>query len=106
MGAVLELHDQALEGLHRRFDLEEAQHDRLLTAEQLTRGDAVNQRIPDLSRGPGDRDVDGCVRHGSGTYPVRRAPAESGLDVARARRSSRASRSSASRSAAPFRAAP
>ena len=39
-GAVVELHDDALEGLHGRLDLEQAEHDGLIRPEQLARGDA------------------------------------------------------------------
>ncbi len=52
---VLQLHDQALERLHRRLDLEQAQHDRLVEPEELTRGDPVDQGVPDLT---------GCARDG------------------------------------------
>ena len=58
-GAVVDLHDHALERLHARLDLEEAQHHRLVGAEQLARGDAEQEGVADLACGPGDGDVDG-----------------------------------------------
>ena len=58
-GAVVELHDDALEHLQRRLDLEQAQHDGLVGAEQLARGDAEQERVADLAGGAGDGDVDG-----------------------------------------------
>ena len=58
-GTVVDLHDHALERLHRRLDLEQAQHDRLVGAEHLARGDAEQERVADLAGCPGDGDVDG-----------------------------------------------
>ena len=55
---VLELHDQAVERLHRRLDLEQAQHDRLVGAEQLARGDPVDERVADLAGRARDGDVE------------------------------------------------
>ena len=55
---VLELHDQALERLHRRLDLEEPQHDRLVVAEQLPGGDPVHERVANLARRTRDGDVE------------------------------------------------
>ena len=57
--AVVELHDDALERLHRRLDLEQPQHDRLVGAEQLAGRDAVHERVADLARRAGDGDVNG-----------------------------------------------
>ena len=65
--AVLELHDDALERLHRGLDLEQAEHDRLVGAEQLPGRDPVDERVADLAGRAGDRDVKGWlqpVRHG------------------------------------------
>ena len=63
-GAVVELHDHALERAHGRLDLEQAQHDGLVGAEQLARGDAEQQRVADLAGGAGDGDVDGGLATG------------------------------------------
>ena len=68
--AVLELHDHAVERLHRRLDLEQAQHDRLVGAEQLAGGDPVDERVADLAGRAGDGDVDGWLRHGLERYPA------------------------------------
>jgi len=56
---VLELHDQALECLHRGLDLEQAEHERLVGTEQLARRDAVNERVADLTGRARDRDMNG-----------------------------------------------
>ena len=48
--AVFELHDHALERRQRGLDLEQAQHDRLVGAEQVAVGDAVDERVADLAR--------------------------------------------------------
>ena len=64
--AVVDLHDHALERLHGRLDLEQAQHHRLVGAEQLARGDPEQEGVADLAGGAGDGDVDrrfGC--HGA-----------------------------------------
>ena len=55
--AVVELHDHALEGLHARLDLEQAEDDRLVGAEEGSRGDAEEERITDLAGGAGDCDT-------------------------------------------------
>ena len=52
----------ALEHLHGRLDLEEAQHDGLVLAEELSRGDAKEEGVADLAGGAGDGDVDGGLR--------------------------------------------
>ena len=70
-GAVVELHDHALEHLHGRLDLEQAQHDRLVLAEQLARGDAEEEGVADLAAGAGDGDVDGgLVPWGVWSFPT------------------------------------
>ena len=53
--AVFELHDHALERLHRGLDLEQPQHDGLVGPEQLARRDAVDERVSDLPGCAGDR---------------------------------------------------
>ena len=58
VGAVVELHDDAFERLHRGLDLEQAQHDRLVRAEELAGRDPVDERVADLAGGAGDGDVD------------------------------------------------
>src|ERR1019366_9127457 len=63
MCAVLELHDDAFQRLHRRLDLEQAEHDGLIVAEELTGGDAVDERVADLAGRAGDRDVKGVAGH-------------------------------------------
>ena len=70
-GAVVDLHDDALEHPHGRLDLEQAQHDRLVLAEELARGDAEQERVADLAGGAGDGDVEGGLSHGAGG-PFRR----------------------------------
>ena len=59
VGAVLQLHHHALERGERGLDLEQAQHDGLIRAEELTGRDAVDERVADLARGAGDGDVEG-----------------------------------------------
>ena len=54
------------ERAHGRLDLEQAQHDRLVGAEHLARGDPEEQRVADLPGGAGDGDVDGGFRRGHG----------------------------------------
>ena len=86
-GAVVDLHDHALERLHARLDLEQAQHHRLVGAEQLARGDAEQEGVADLAGGPGDGDVDGRVgchgaeanrRRSTGSNQRRRRPCGDG----------------------------
>ena len=63
-GAVVELHGHALDGLQRRGDLEQAQLDRLVRAEQLPAGDAEQQAVADVAGGAGHGYAYGClVRH-------------------------------------------
>ena len=59
---VVELHGDALEGLHRRLDLQEAQHHRLVGAEEVAARDPEEERVADLSGGAGDRHVDRSLR--------------------------------------------
>ena len=60
-GAVVELHDHALDRSQRGRDLEQAQLDRLVGAEQLPAGDAEQQAVADLAGGAGHGDADGCL---------------------------------------------
>ena len=53
-GAVDELHRHPLEGAHRLGDLQQAQVDRLVGAEQLPAGDAEDDAVADLAGGAGD----------------------------------------------------
>ena len=53
-GAVDELHRDALERAHRLGDLEQAQVDGLVGAEQLSAGDAEHEAVADLAGGAGD----------------------------------------------------
>ena len=100
VGAVLELHHHALERGHRGLDLEQAQHDGLVGAEQLRRSDAVDERVADLAGGAGDGDVDRWLCHGAETT----AGADLHGDRSTSSSSARASASSAMRSAAPWSA--
>src|SRR5690606_1055790 len=61
--AVVELHRGALGGLHRLRDLQQAELDRGVRAEQLTGGDTEEQRVTDLPGGTGDGDIDGYLGH-------------------------------------------
>ena len=63
-GAVVELHGGALGGLQRLGDLQQAQLDRHVRAEQLAGGDAEEQRVADLAGRAGDGDIDGSAGHG------------------------------------------
>ena len=63
-GAVVDLHDDALEHAHGGLDLEQAQHDRLVLTEELARRDAEQDGVADLAAGAGDGDVDGGLGHG------------------------------------------
>ena len=64
VGAVVQLHDDALQGLERGGDLEQTQLDRLVGAQQLPARDPEQQAVADLPSGSGDGDLDGCA-HGS-----------------------------------------
>ena len=55
--AVVELHDDALERLQRRLDLEQPQLDRAVRAEQRAAGEAEEQAVADLAGGAGDGDL-------------------------------------------------
>ncbi len=61
--AVVELHRGALGGPHGRRDLQQAQLDRRVRAEQLTRGDAEEQRVADLAGRAGDGDIHHRLGH-------------------------------------------
>jgi hypothetical protein len=61
-GAVVELHRNAFQRFHGGLDLEHAQHDRLVGAEELARGNAKQQRVADLAGGACDCDVDRLTR--------------------------------------------
>src|SRR6185503_17554283 len=90
MGAVVELHHHTFERAHRRFDVEEAQHDRLVGTEDLAARDATEERVTDVSARAADGDVHG-IRHTNssalgafgapalwrGNYPAGCASAES-----------------------------
>ena len=64
-GAVVELHDDALERLERRGDLEQAQLHRGVRPEQGTARDAEQEAVADLAGGAGDGDLDGGGAHGA-----------------------------------------
>ena len=57
-GAVVELHDDALERLQRRLDLQQPQLDRPVGAEQRAAGEAEQQAVADLAGGAGDGDLE------------------------------------------------
>ena len=63
-GAVVELHDDALERLEGGRDLEQAQLDRGVGAEQGAARDAEEEAVADLACGAGDGDLDGGCAHG------------------------------------------
>ena len=83
-GAVVELHDDALERLERGGDLEQAQLHRGVGPEQGTARDAEQEAVADLAGGAGDGDLDGGSAHRKAlhigvsldapTLPVARAP--------------------------------
>jgi len=62
-GAVLELHDDALERLQGRGDLKQSQLHRSVPAEQRATGDMEEEAVADLACGAGDGDFDGCITH-------------------------------------------
>ena len=78
VGAVLQLHHHALERRQRGLDLEQAQHHRLVGAEELTARDAVDERVADLARGAGDGDVDGGGPCAELSRPYLRRPRSGG----------------------------
>ena len=84
----------------RRLDLEQAQHDGLVGAEQLPARDAVHERVADLARGAGDGDVDGVRACAEITRRAHVGRSDTSSST------SRASVSSAMRSAAPRCTAP
>ena len=61
-GAVVELHGDALEGVHGLFDrdFEELQDHRLIGAEHLAGGDAEQEGVTDLPAGPVTATRMGC----------------------------------------------
>lgn len=63
-GAVVELHRGALGGLEALRDLQEAQVDRHVRAEQVAGGDAEEQRVADLAGCAGHGDIHGSAGHG------------------------------------------
>jgi hypothetical protein len=56
----LQFHDNAFEGLHGGLDLDEAKDDGLVGSEKLTRRDACEQRISNLTGCAGDCDMNRC----------------------------------------------
>ena len=62
-GAVVELHRRALGGLDGGRDLEQRQVNGGVGAEQLTAGDAEQDRVADLTGGAGHRHSYGGVAH-------------------------------------------
>ena len=50
---------KALDGLHGLRDVDELQDDGLVLPEHLAGGDAEQEAVADLARGPGDGDADG-----------------------------------------------
>ncbi len=65
--AVVELHDDALEGLQRGLDLEQPQLDRAVRAQQRAAGETEEQAVADLAGGAGDGDLQRRGAHGSRT---------------------------------------
>jgi len=63
-GAVLQLHHHPVQGLKGRFDLEQAQHERLVWPQGLAGCEPEEELIPDLPGRAGDRDVDRLLSHG------------------------------------------
>ena len=61
--AVVELHDDALEGLQRGLDLEQAELDGTVAGDGAA-GDAEEQAVADLAGGAGDGDLQRRVAHG------------------------------------------
>src|SRR5207253_322075 len=63
--AVVELHHDTLKRLERGLDLEQAQLDRAVRAEQRTAGETEQQAVADLAGGTGDGDPQrGLIRCG------------------------------------------
>ena len=59
-GAIVEFHNNALQGWQRRGDLEKLQNDRLIGAEHLARGDTKCELIANLASSAGNGDANGC----------------------------------------------
>jgi hypothetical protein len=66
-GAVLELHDHALQCVLGLLvgDLQQLQDDGLVLAQHLAGGDAEQQGVADLASSAGDGDANGFLAHGS-----------------------------------------
>jgi hypothetical protein len=79
-GAVVELHRGALRRLHRGRDLEQPESDRRLWPEQLSGRDPEQQRVADLARGAGDRDIDRGLTHGVRSFASHTDAARSPLE--------------------------
>ena len=76
-GAVVDLHDHAVEDAEGRLDLEQAQDDGLVRPEQLARRDAEQEGVADLAGGAGDGDVEGGFRSHGATLCGRGRPLKS-----------------------------
>ena len=85
--AVLELHDNAAQRVHRRRDLQQLQDHGLVFPEHLTGCDAKQQGVSDLAGGSGDGDAHGFLHggflikqvQGSRCVPVRAGSAGGGV---------------------------
>jgi len=60
-GAIVELHHNPRQRAEGRRDFEQHQIDGLIGAQHLSGGDPESQRVADLTRGSGDRDVKGFL---------------------------------------------
>ena len=80
--AVVELHDDALERLQRRRDLQQPQLDRAVRAEQRAAREAEEQAVADLAGGTGDGDLEGGSAHGVSSSDERTLPTSATLAAA------------------------
>src|SRR5690606_34194251 len=62
-GAVVELHDDALQCLQGRGDLQQTELDGGVGTEEGSAGDAEEEAVADLACGAGDGDLDGSGAH-------------------------------------------
>ncbi len=64
-GAVVELHDDAVDRAHGGLDVDELEDDRLVLAEHVASGDAKEQAVTDLASSSGDGDANGLLHQDS-----------------------------------------
>lgn len=60
-GAILDLHDDAVESSHGEGEVDEVEDDGLVSAEHLSAGDSEDEGVGDLSSSSGNGDSDGLL---------------------------------------------